>query len=744
MDEDNAEDRKAEKIARLGKERDALAKLKEATIDLVEQQELQNRELEKSLELMILLGKADAEVIAALKDKIRLNKKLTEALEEEAEAGEAVSDGLAGLLGVNKSFEKSMLGSITTLMSSAAAQQKFNENIKKTFTSTNILYSLTQKVTQSSLQLAMATDSSLVAFNKQTGATRLYGAEIKNLEREMYHHGVGVEEATEGYAALVNNVTNLKNISKGSREGLSTTTALLAHMGVSADTTGANVQFMTRSLGVGVGEATKYQRELFTLATEIGMPPEQMAAGFKAAQPKLAAFGKQAGSVFKKLAVNARAAGMEVEQLLNITEQFDTFEGAAQSVGKLNALLGGPFLNSMEMVSTTDPTERMKLLSGALNDAGKSFDQMTYYEKKSIAAAAGLSDVNELALVMAGSFDESAGGAHKSQAEIEALAKQTREFNDFAAEMTQLMKMFAMQLEPVVKWLKGVAQWIQETNQAMGGALVPTIIGAFVVLKVLVGGLKLWSFWSAVTASRQTAVAVATGTSTAAQGAQIPVMIASGTTAGAMATPMLYFAAAALAVGAAFFLIGAGVGIAAAGMSLFMKSLALIPPLTLALYGPALWALSSGIGAMAFAMFFAAPIAPMITVIATALLFMSWALSTIDFSNLQPVADLFNSMAAAMDAPIENLTKIASAIGEISDAIGTVDSLGGAVVMTQLLETASTSGAGTPGSTAQSRSLAANKEPIKHEITLEFDPRKAAFKDFVIDIVNKELNANQG
>jgi len=731
-----------EKIARLGKEHEALIKLKEATSDLVEQQELQTKEWEKALEIMKLLGKADAEVIAAMERKIKLNKELTASLKEQAAAGEAVSDGLAGLLGVNKSFETSMLGSITTLMSSTAAQQKFKESIDKTFTSTNILYSLTQKVTQSTWQLAVATDASLVAFNKQTGATRLYGAQIKNLEKDMYHHGIGIGEATEAFGAMTNNVTDLRNMSKGTQKDLSTTTALLAHMGVSADTTGANVQFMTRSLGVGVNEATQYQRELFTLAQEIGMPPDQMAAGFKAAQPKLAAFGKQAGKVFKKLAVSAREAGMEVEQMLSIVEQFDTFEGAAESVGKLNALLGGPFLNSMEMVTTTDPTERMKLLSNALNDAGKSFDQMTYYEKKSIAAAAGLSDVNELALVMAGSFDGAAGGAHKSQAEIEALAEQSREFNDLAAEMNQLMRMFAMQLEPVVMWLKGVAQWIQNANQALGGSLVPTIVGAFAVLKVLIGGLKLWNFFTGIAATRQAALATATGISTGAQATSIPVMAATGTTAGAAATPMLYFAAAALAVGAAFFLVGAGIGLAAAGMSLFMTALALIPPATLALYGPALWALSTGIGAMAAAMFFAAPIAPLITVIAGALLLMSWALSTLDFSNLQPIANLFSSMAEAMNAPIENLVKIKTSIEGITNAIKSVDDLSGAVVMTQLLET--TANTATKATGAINSNKAASAAPIKHEITLEFDPRKAAFKDFVIDIVNKELNANQG
>ena len=38
-----------------------------------------------------------------------------------------------------------------------------------------------------------------------------------------------------------------------------------------------------------------------------------------------------------------------------IVEKFDKFDSAAESVGKLNALLGGPYLNTLELVAETDP-----------------------------------------------------------------------------------------------------------------------------------------------------------------------------------------------------------------------------------------------------------------------------------------------------------------------------------------------------------------------------------------------------
>ena len=51
-----------------------------------------------------------------------------------------------------------------------------------------------------------------------------------------------------------------------------------------------------------------------------------------------------------------------MEGMLAVTDKFDTFESAATSVGSLNSILGGSYLNSVELVMETDPTERMKML----------------------------------------------------------------------------------------------------------------------------------------------------------------------------------------------------------------------------------------------------------------------------------------------------------------------------------------------------------------------------------------------
>lgn len=379
-------------------------------------------------------------------------------------AGEKFATDLGRAIGLSADYNDTMLGSVTMALRNEEALKKMGKQLKKTFTLQNAANSIIMQSVHSTLALVTAQDEAMVSFNKATGATRKYGQELMEVEDRLSHHGVTMDIASETMGSMVKNIHGLNKMTKSQRSEIADTTALLDKFGVAADTTTSNIHFMTRSLGISTTKSAKYQRELFTLAQEIGMPPAEMADQFKSAGPKLAAFGKQAGQTFKKLAVAARASGMEVDQLLGIVEKFDTFDSAAQSVGTLNAMLGGPFLNSMEMVMQTDPTERMKMLSKALNSAGKSFDQMSYYERKAIADAAGLSDTNELALIMAGNFDGMAGGAHKSQAEIQQLAAQSKEFNTIMEEFNQVLREFAINMKPLLDTLKGWLQWFQDID----------------------------------------------------------------------------------------------------------------------------------------------------------------------------------------------------------------------------------------------------------------------------------------
>jgi hypothetical protein len=503
--------------------------------------------IEKLTESSESIQKNAEEIVRAKK----LLNDYTEAANKSSSSVDRFTKSIAGALGINANFDDSLLGTIASFGKMEGASDALAESFSKTFTAANIGASVLAKVAETTALLTYTTDEAIASFNVSTGAAFL--------------SGVTAGDAAAAFAAMSTNITNLKNISPSSRRDISETVAILNEMGVNADTTTSNIQFMQKSLGLAVSESTGYQRELFVLAQEIGMPPAEMAENFRSAAPQLAAFGKSAGKVFKDLQLAARASGLEVQELLNIVGQFDTFEGAAESVGKLNAILGGPFLNSMEMVMETDPTRRMQMLSDALNNAGRSFDDMTYYERKAIAAAAGLDDVNQLALVMAGNFEGAGIEVNKSASEIQEMANRQKEFSSITQDLTEIMMSFAMSVRPVITFVKellsateNIISSFNETGEAITGAersfgsLMTTLGAGFIGIAAGAGiisglGTVIFSIGSAIVTGTVGLAASILGIGTAAA--------TGGAAASVGAAGMLAFGAAVLGIGAGIALV---------------------------------------------------------------------------------------------------------------------------------------------------------------------------------------------
>ena len=271
-------------------------------------------------------------------------------------------------------------------------------------------------------------------------------------------------------------------MSEDQQEVLAETTAILNELGIAAETTADNIQFSTKVLGQNVDEAAKLQRELQTFAQELGVSADKVAKDFAKFGPEIAALGDKGVEAFRQLEVQAKNTGLQMEELLGITKQFDTFDGAASSVGKLNALLGGPYLNTLEMVNATNPAERFELLKDSVDRAGKSFEQMEYYERKALAAAVGLNE-EQLALMMNSDLNMIKEPA-KTAAEMEALRQQTAQFNTIMEELSQFAKGLVISLGPVIGAFKFFVQILQ--------ALTPILEGiAYATLPFLTAGLGL-------------------------------------------------------------------------------------------------------------------------------------------------------------------------------------------------------------------------------------------------------------
>ena len=214
-----------------------------------------------------------------------------------------------------------------------------------------------------SVQLALAQDQAAVAFNVATSQAGTFTSQIAATERELFNFGISSDDVSKSFQSLFNNFTNFTELLPSQQMEVAKTTAVLQKFGVSNETTAQNIQLATNALGMGTTAAVELQRELLVFAQELGVSGQQIASDFQQFGPQIAALGSEGVDAFKALAAQAKSTGLELQALVTLTDQFNKFDTAAQSVGKLNALLGGPFLNTLELVNETNPARRMELLT---------------------------------------------------------------------------------------------------------------------------------------------------------------------------------------------------------------------------------------------------------------------------------------------------------------------------------------------------------------------------------------------
>ena len=407
-----------------------------AATDELEKSKLTLAAEEAKLELLnkrLALGEDVQADIDAQKDKIKDLGKQYKALEKEIAAAKksgeelfdsfkslAKGDLVGGLKGLGKTLSKEMgdkavtkmkdgLGNLTRTIKGGGTAGIGAAAALAGLAASLIAVGAVVKIATGIVKLAIEIEDASAAFMKATGASREFTSSLTPITAELRKVGLSTKQASESFQVLFGSVSDFTMMSASAREEMTKNAAVLASLGVSNEDFARSSQITIKAMAQTGAEAAKTQRELAALAMDIGVAPQQMGADFANAAPKLAKFGSDGVRAFKDLAVAAKITGIAVDRLINITDQFDTFEGAATAAGKLNAALGGNFVNAMELVTETDPVERMKMIRDSILDAGLSFDEMSYYQRKFFAQSAGLQDEAELAALMSGNMDSLAG-----------------------------------------------------------------------------------------------------------------------------------------------------------------------------------------------------------------------------------------------------------------------------------------------------------------------------------------------
>ena len=513
---------------------------------------------------------ANHKVIAAMKEQNEELEKSIEKIQEDTEAREKSTKKIKEQEEAYKSLKGQMSGMVALYGKHSSLNVENAISMGKQIAKAGPLKAaqaglvgMATGLIDTIINLTLEMDKSSSAIMKQTGFVRQQASAFIKSRKEMALMGVGVSDLAESVISLQPTFTNFTMLSEDLAVEIAETGALLAKSGVGLEDYGKGLQIATKSLGMGGAEAMKAVIELDGLARQIGVAPKQMAADFSNAGDMVSKFGSDGVRVFKDLAIVSKTTGLSIDKLIRITENFDTFEGAATQAGRLNAALGGNFVNAMDLLMATEPAERFGQIRDAILKTGKTFDSMSYFEKNFyVDSIDGIDNVTDLAMLLSGNMDDLAGATDQSAQSLIEHREKIKAQQDIMEKLMSALRTlipdvlhFVDALHEVVDALDkgtpatselgktmvslvGSVKWLAENFKWLGIAML-SVYGV-----KMIAGIALWSRQMGVTK----VLMYGTGQVAALTGKQL------------------------LAMGAAALLIGVGIGAAAVGIAELAKA----------------------------------------------------------------------------------------------------------------------------------------------------------------------------
>jgi len=342
-------------------------------------------------------------------------------------------------------------------------------------------------------------DEQRAALAKLTGGLSRYNQELADGMNEASLYGLTMEEFGKSFNDAAAELTSFGSLSASTRKEINFLAGQMGRLGM--DNFLKNLEMGVQGLGMTQDQAMETQKELLGLGSALGPKFKKMIdAEFGPAMESLAAHTKgKAIQVFKELAIQSKKTGLELSKLRAFSEQFDTFEGAASAVGKLNAALGGNYFNSMELLRASE-SERVDIIRQGIALSGKRFQDLSRYEKKFVAQSLGLSSVADAQKLLRTEQE-------KEAEELERLTKLGEKFGLSAEEMREritttqkvseqfkmAMQNLAIAFKPVVDFLSKMAKRLAEVTKFMKknvgstGALVTALGTLFGILLLYKG-----------------------------------------------------------------------------------------------------------------------------------------------------------------------------------------------------------------------------------------------------------------
>lgn len=352
---------------------------------------------------------------------------------------------------------------------------------------TNIFTSLLDKAIAHNLQFIKSLELTEKKIMTATGANENAKAVLYDSFVAAKQYGIAIEEVGTAMVAAAQNVNKFNQMNSTQKQDLIVNIALLEEVGVKAGDATKLYNNLTTGLRMNHEQAIQTTRSMAAYGVLLG-DNAKATIELNNALKILAGYGaEKAIQIFDELAHQAYATGLEINSLLNIASKFDTFDSAATAAAGLNAILGGPLLNSTDLLTKSE-AERIDILMRSINESGKAWSELNKFEQKAIASQVGINDLAEANRLFGKSFAEYQAGVKES----EKLVAQQKEIEDRAVAAQTVMDrwgtvldMFIIKLGPLVDSLESVLTFVIELDAKLGGYLIPSIMIIVGVLAAL-------------------------------------------------------------------------------------------------------------------------------------------------------------------------------------------------------------------------------------------------------------------
>jgi hypothetical protein len=333
-----------------------------------------------------------------------------------------------------------------------------------------------------------------------TATTGKYNNVLYETQRGANMLDVSMQDVASALSTLNAETSEFASLNESTQLQLATVTVEMEKLKVSSADTAKFVENAFKIMNMGATEAIQVQKELAMAGADVGIGADKIIKQYNSASKVLAVYGRQSIGVFKDLAAQAKAANVEVDTLLGMVQKYDTFAGAAEGASQFNALLGTQ-LSTTEMLMMTED-ERTRTLIESVQAQGVAFGDMDKYTQKAIAAAAGISDMNEANRIFGMSLkeydknkqvlDKNADAQKRFEEAINATVPAFKQFELLATEMIAMVQpaltVFGDLAQDLAEFFRGLntdtKELIGTTVLFLGGlaAIAPVVlslVGAF-------------------------------------------------------------------------------------------------------------------------------------------------------------------------------------------------------------------------------------------------------------------------